>query len=90
VLRRELGGLEIPKLIWSSTRIAIASAALAGVAYLVWDVLDHTLGTALGAQIVSVGTALVVSGAVYAGALVALRVPEAEQILSIFRRRDRG
>jgi len=90
VLRRQLGGLEIPKLIWSSTRIAIASAALAGVAWLVWDVLDHALGTALGAQIVSVGTALIVSGAVYAGALVALRVPEAEQILRIFRRRDRA
>src|SRR5215218_6437001 len=89
VLRRQLGGLEIPKLIWSSTRIAIASAALAGVAYLVWDVLDHALGTALGAQIVSVGAALIVSGGVYAGALVALRVPEAEQILRIFRRRDR-
>jgi putative peptidoglycan lipid II flippase len=90
VLRRELGGLEIQKLIWSSTRIAIASAALAGVAYVVWDVLDHALGTALAGQIVSVGAALVVSGAVYAGALVALRVPEAEQILRIFRRRDRS
>jgi putative peptidoglycan lipid II flippase len=90
VLRRELGGLEIPKLIWSSTRIAIASAALAGVAYLVWDVLDHELGAALGGQIVSVGAALIVSGAVYAGALVALRVPEAEQILRIFRRRNAG
>jgi putative peptidoglycan lipid II flippase len=86
VLRRMLGGLEMPKLISSATRVAIASAALAGVAYGVWWVLDDALGDALIAQIVSVGAALAASGAVYAGALYALRVPELEQIMRLARR----
>ena len=36
VLRRMLGGLEIPKLISSTIRILIASAVLAAVAYGIW------------------------------------------------------
>jgi putative peptidoglycan lipid II flippase len=86
VLRRMLGGLEITKLVSSTTRIAIASAILAGVSYGVWDVLDHALGTGLGGQIVSVGAGLVAGAAVYLGALAALRVPELEQILRLVRR----
>ena len=88
VLRRMLGGLEIPKLISSTVRIAIASAVVAGVAYGLWWVLDDLLGGALWAQIASVGTALVVSGGAYVGVLYALRVPELEQILRLARRGD--
>jgi putative peptidoglycan lipid II flippase len=88
VLRRELGGLEIPKLISSTMRIAVASAALAGVAYGAWALLDDALGTALGAQIASVGLALLAGGAVYAAALFALRVPEANQLRRLLPRRD--
>ena len=87
VLRRRLGGLEIPKLIASTVRIAIASAALAAVAYGVWWALDELLGDALAAQIVAVGAALLASGAVYLGVLYALRVPELDQILSLVRDR---
>jgi putative peptidoglycan lipid II flippase len=90
VLRGMLGGLELPKLISSTIRIAIASALLAGVAYGLWWVLDDVLGDALWAQIASVGTALLVSGAVYAAALFALRVPEADQILRLVRSRESG
>ena len=88
VLRRELGGLELPRLLASTTRIAIASAALAGVAYGVWALLDDVLGVALGAQIVSLGVALLAGGAVYAAALFALRVPEADQLRRLLPRRD--
>jgi len=90
VLRRMLGGLEIPKLIFSTIRIAIASLALAGVTYGVWDVLHELLGGGLGGQIASVGGALAAGGAVYLGALALLRVPELEQILRLARRRDPG
>jgi putative peptidoglycan lipid II flippase len=89
VLRRILGGLEITKLISSTTRIAIASAILAGVSYAVWDVLDHALGSGLAGQIVSVGAGLGAGAAVYFGALAALRVPELEQILRLVRRGER-
>jgi len=90
VLRRTLGGLEITGLISSTVRITIASALLAGVAYGVWWLLDDALGQALGAQIVAMVVALVAGGAVYLGALAALRVPELQQILNLARRRDRG
>jgi putative peptidoglycan lipid II flippase len=87
VLRGMLGGLETPKLISSTVRVVIASAALAAVAYGVWSVLDDALGDALWAQIASVGTALFAGGVVYLGVLYVLRVPELEQILRLVRSR---
>ena len=86
VLRRMLGGLEIPKLISSTTRIAIASLALAGVSYGVWDVLDGLLGRGLAGQIAAVGGGLAAGAAVYVALLAVLRVPELEQILRLARR----
>ena len=51
VLRRQLGGIEMPRLLDGAVRIALASALLAGVSYLVWDSLDGALGDGTLAQI---------------------------------------
>ncbi len=67
----------------------IASAALGGVAYGTWYVLDDALGTSLLAQIVSVGGALALGSAAYAALVLAMRIPEARQILELFTRRLR-
>jgi putative peptidoglycan lipid II flippase len=83
VLRRQLGGLELPRLASTTLRVTIASAALAAVAYFTWLGLDELLGRGLGGQIGSVGLALAVGGAVYAGAVYAMRVPEARQIMRL-------
>jgi putative peptidoglycan lipid II flippase len=88
VLRGAIGGLELSRLISSSIRIALAAAALAGVAYGLWSGLDELLGDGLGGQIVSLGVALSAGAAVYAAVLFALRVPEAQQIRRLVR--DRG
>jgi putative peptidoglycan lipid II flippase len=90
VLRRMLGGLEIPKLISSTIRVAIASLALAAVSYGVWDVLDGLLGGGLAGQIAAVGGGLAAGGAVYVGVLALLRVPELDQILRLARSRESG
>jgi putative peptidoglycan lipid II flippase len=86
VLRRHLGGLELGRLVWTATRVVAAAAVLAGVSLGLWELLDDALGRGLGGQIVSLGASLGAGLVVYAGALFALRVPEAEQILRIFRR----
>ena len=86
VLRRQLGGLETPRLLDGAARITIASAALAGVSYLVWDVLDEALGDGTLAQLGSLGGGLLAGGLVYLGAVLALRVPEARQLLGVLRR----
>jgi putative peptidoglycan lipid II flippase len=88
VLRRALAGLEIGRLVSSSVRIALASAALAGTAYVAWSALDEALGRTLGAQILSMVGGLSLGLAVYTAALLALRVPEAEQIRRLVRRRE--
>jgi putative peptidoglycan lipid II flippase len=88
ILRRALGRLELGRLVWTSTRVVIASAALAGAAYGVWSVLDDALGRGLGGQIVSLGVALGVGAAVYAAAITLLRIPEAQQIWRLLRRRS--
>ncbi len=80
-LRRGLNGrLEGRETLDALVRILVASAALAGVAYLLWAGIDSVLGRSIVAQIISVGTALTVGLAVYGVAVLALRVPEARQI----------
>jgi len=87
VLRRELAGLELGRLLSTGIRIAIASAALAAVGFGVWDELDSVLGRGLLGQIVSLGSALALGGLVYVGAARLLRIAELEQITRLIRRR---
>jgi putative peptidoglycan lipid II flippase len=86
VLRGTLGRLELGRLFSSGARIVLAAAALAGVSFVVWDVLDVALGRGVGAQIVSLGVALAAGALAYLAAVVALRVPEAAQALRLVRR----
>ena len=87
ILRRKFGGLELRRLLSTGTRITIAAAALAGVGWLVWDVLDQALGRGLVGQIVSLGTGLAIGGLVYVGVAKLLRVEELEQMTRLLRRR---
>jgi putative peptidoglycan lipid II flippase len=87
VLRRELGGLEITRLLGTTTRILIASLALAGASYGVWSLLDGALGEGLLGQIVALGSGLGVGALVYLAAARLLRIAELEQIMRLFRRR---
>ena len=86
VLRRPLQGIEFPRLIDAAARITFASAALAGVSWLIWDQLDAALGRSTIAQAASLGSALAAGGLVYLGAILVLRVPEARQLLAVVRR----
>ncbi len=86
ILRRELNGLEIGSLIDGAIRIAIGSLVLAGVTYAVWSGLDSALGEGTLGQIAAVGSGLVAGGLSYLGVILALRVPEARQIINVVRR----
>jgi putative peptidoglycan lipid II flippase len=86
VLRRELGGLELGRLLSAGLRIAFAAAALAAVSFGVWDLLDSALGRGLLGQIVSLGAALALGGLVYVGAAKLLRIAELEQVMRLIRR----
>ncbi|HVY97477.1 MAG TPA: murein biosynthesis integral membrane protein MurJ [Solirubrobacterales bacterium] len=83
ILRREFGGLELDRLFSTALRITIASAALAGAGWLVWDLLDHALGRGLVGQIVSLGAGLAVGGLVYLAVARLLRIAELDQILRL-------
>jgi putative peptidoglycan lipid II flippase len=86
VLRRQLGRLELGRLAWTTLRVVAASAALAGVSYGVWYVLDRALGEGLVGQIISLGAGLGAGALVYAAAITTLRIPEAHQIWRLLRR----
>jgi putative peptidoglycan lipid II flippase len=80
-LRRELGGrLEGGETARAVARILVASAALAAVALGVYSGLDDLAGRSLPGQILSVGGGLTAGVAAYCVAVLALRVPEAQQI----------
>jgi putative peptidoglycan lipid II flippase len=80
ILRRDLGGVEGRQTLAAAAKMLAAAVLLGLVAYGIWDGLDAALGRSLIAQIISVGTALGAGFAVYAGAVWALRIPEALQI----------
>ena len=86
ILRRDLAGIEGGALLASAIKVSLAAALLAGVSYLVWLGLDDALGDGLAAQIASLGLALGAGAAAYLAAVLALRVPEAEQVLRLVRR----
>ena len=89
ILRRRFDGLELRRLFSTAARITIAAAALAGVSYMVWDVLDEVLGRGLGGQIVSLGVGLGAGLAVYLSVAKLLRVAELEQMSRLLLRRGR-
>jgi putative peptidoglycan lipid II flippase len=86
VLRQWLGGIELGQLIDNAVRVTISAAALAGVSYLVWYGLDDALGRDTIAQIISLGFGLTAGFATYVAAALALRIPEAAQIVRLVRR----
>jgi hypothetical protein len=67
----------------------LAAALLGAVAYGVWYGLDQALGRDFLAQAVAVVGAIAAGFTVYAGAVWALRIPEARQIRELLGRRRR-
>ncbi|GAC1437303.1 MAG: murein biosynthesis integral membrane protein MurJ [Solirubrobacteraceae bacterium] len=87
-LRRELGGLLDGRLTTMITaRVALASAALAVVAWLTWSLIDALLGRSLPAQLIAMAAAAGVGLWVYVRAVLRMRVPEARQVEGIVLRR---
>ncbi len=85
ILRRELHGLEIGSLIDGAIRVTAGAAVLAAVAYLVWSGLDGAVGTGTIGQIIAVGGGLTAGALAYLAVVLALRVPEARQLLRVIR-----
>jgi putative peptidoglycan lipid II flippase len=88
-LRILLRGFEVGRSIRTAGAILIASVPLGIVSYGVWYGLDQALGRALIAQVISIGCAMAAGTAVYIAAVLALHVPEAQQIARIIRSRIR-
>ncbi len=86
LMRRRIGGIEGPRTAATAARIAIASAAVAAVAYGVWEPLDAALNRSFPAQVASLGLALVAATATYLVACRFLRVRELDALLSLVRR----
>jgi putative peptidoglycan lipid II flippase len=81
------GRLEGGQTTMITARIAVASVLLAGVSWVVWKLLAELLGTSLPAQIVSVGAAGLAGLYVYVRTVLAMRVPEAQQVGNLIRAR---
>jgi putative peptidoglycan lipid II flippase len=90
LLRRDLGGVEGARTLAAAARMLLAAALLGGVSYGVWYGLDSALGRGLAGQIVAVLTALTAGVVVYAGAVWAMRLPEALQIKRLLMSRGRS
>jgi putative peptidoglycan lipid II flippase len=87
ILRGDLGGIEGARTLASVLRMLAAAALLGALAYAVWYGLDAAFGRSLVAQLVSVLGGIGAGVVVYAGAVWALRVPEARQIRRLLMNR---
>ena len=90
LLRNRVGRIDFRKTASTLIAATVASAALAAVAYGVWYGIDSAAGRSFGAQLLSLGTALIVGGAVYLGASWALGVREIAALHSLGARFRRG
>jgi putative peptidoglycan lipid II flippase len=79
------GRLEGAQTTMITARIALASALLGVVSWVVWRALDSLLGASLPAQIVSVGAAATAGALMYMRAVFAMHVPEAHQVQRLIR-----
>jgi putative peptidoglycan lipid II flippase len=87
-LRRGFNGrLEGGQTLMITARIVVATAIMTAVGWGIWKGLDSLLGTALIAQIISLGVAGAVAVVLYAKLTLAMRIPEARQIESLIRQR---
>jgi putative peptidoglycan lipid II flippase len=89
VMRRRVGPLDGRRTLSTVVRVASASAVVAGLAYLVWDPLDASLGRSFAAQLVSLGAALAVAIVAYLGMCRLLRVEELGVLRGLLRSRGR-
>jgi putative peptidoglycan lipid II flippase len=83
------GRLEGAQTVMITARILLASTLMAAVAWAVWSVADGIVGRSVAGQIVSVGVAVVAAGALYAKAVLVMRIPEARQIEALISSRLR-
>ncbi|HVI37265.1 MAG TPA: murein biosynthesis integral membrane protein MurJ, partial [Gaiellales bacterium] len=91
VLRNELEGrLNLRETGEIIVGMLIAAAWFAIVAYVSWAALDWLFGRSLLGQIISVGGSLAIAAAAYVGVVLAMRIPEAEQLTARLRRRFAG
>ena len=90
LLRRRLGRIDFRETSASLVRIIAASVVLAAVCYAVWRPLDDVLGRSFGAQVLSLGTALVAGAAAYGISCRLLGVRELDALLSLRSRLRRA
>jgi putative peptidoglycan lipid II flippase len=90
LLRRRLGRFEGARIAATVVKVVTASAAVAAVAWFVWEPLDSVLGRSFPAQVVSLGLALAASVGVYVVGCRMLRVGEMEVLLSLRSRLRRA
>jgi putative peptidoglycan lipid II flippase len=85
-LRGKLGRLGAREILASLGKIVVASAFVAGIAYAVWKGIDGAIGRSLGAQIVSVGTAVLTGTLAYLVLARLLAIRELNALLSLVGR----
>jgi putative peptidoglycan lipid II flippase len=88
MMKRRVGIEPVARTALVVVRITLASAIAAAAAFATWYGLDEWLGRSTGAQLVSVGSALVATALVYAGAARALGIRELEALLLLRARRE--
>ncbi len=88
MMRRRLGLEHVGRTLAVVARIAAAGAVAAGAALAAWYGLDELLGRGLVAQILSLGSGLVLGGMTYVGLARALGLRELEALLLLRARRD--
>ena len=90
LFRRRLGRIDGRAIATTTIKVALASAAVAAVAWYVWHPLDSAVGRSFPGQLVSLGAALVAAAGVYVLGCRLLHVREMDTLLSLRSRLRRA
>jgi putative peptidoglycan lipid II flippase len=78
------GRLDLAQTMMITIRILVATAIATVIGWLVWKGSSTVLGDSLAAELVELGLALGIAIAIYGRLVLAMRVPEAHQVQSLF------
>lgn len=86
LLRRETGHLNVQATLASLGLAVVASALMATIGLVVWNVVNGALGSTLLAQLASIGSAFAVAGGAYLATMIRFGVVRRSAIASLLRR----
>ncbi len=90
LMRRELTRISGSELLGSAARVTVLSMLAISIGYLIWLGVDHQIGRAVVAQILSIAVSLAATSALFMGLAWMMKMPELKLLATLRKREKRA